>query len=62
MTFDETLYGRGNDDGDDLGDNESLEDVIGDKEELGDEVARRGREERERKRKNRDWDTLKTRG
>ena len=37
MTFDETLYGRGNDDGDDLGDNESLEDVIGDKEELGDE-------------------------
>ncbi len=33
MTFDETLYGRGSDDGDDFGDNESFEDVIDDEEE-----------------------------
>ena len=37
MTFDETLYGRGSDDGDDLGDSESFEDVIDDEEELEDE-------------------------
>ena len=33
MTFDETLYGRGSDDGDDFGDNESFDDVIDDEEE-----------------------------
>ena len=33
MTFDETLYGRGSDDGDDLSDSESFEDVVDDEEE-----------------------------
>ena len=47
MTFDETLYGRGSDDGDDLGDSESFEDVIDEEEELEDEELEEEEDEAE---------------